>query len=81
MDLVHQVHNRAEVLFNEVCNALYQMSEKVSGPVLQEGGTKASDLRHLVSELEGMLQKEKEEFEVGCLKFSAPCSSSLLNLL
>ncbi|KAF7836844.1 1-phosphatidylinositol-3-phosphate 5-kinase FAB1B [Senna tora] len=59
----NEVHSRAEVLFSEVCNALYQMSEKVSGPVVQEGGNKASDFRHLIVELEGMLQKEREEFE------------------
>lgn len=58
------MHRRAKLLFSEVCNVLHEMSEKVSGPVLQEGENKASDFRHLISELEGMLQKEKEEFLV-----------------
>ncbi|XP_054821488.1 1-phosphatidylinositol-3-phosphate 5-kinase FAB1B-like isoform X2 [Prosopis cineraria] len=57
-----EVHNRADVLFAEVGNALNQMSGKFAGFVLQEGGNKASDFRHLITEFEGMLQKEKEEF-------------------
>lgn len=64
VDLVHQLHNKAEILFSEVCNVLHQISEKVSGPVLQEGGNRVSDFRNLVAELKGMLLYEKEEFEV-----------------
>lgn len=48
-----------------MCTALDQISEKVPGPVLQEGGDAVADFRHLIAELEGMLQKEKEESEVG----------------
>lgn len=48
-----------------MCNALHQISEKVSGPVQQEGGNTVAEFRHLIAELKGMLQKEKEEFEVG----------------
>lgn len=81
MNLLQQVHNRAIVFFSEVCNALCQMSEKVSGLVLQEGGNKASDFRHLIVELEGMLQKEREEFEVACLNFIATFLCSPINLL
>ncbi|KAK4260412.1 hypothetical protein QN277_003529 [Acacia crassicarpa] len=57
-----EVHNRANMLFAEVGKALKQMSDKFAGVVLQEGGNKASDFRNLISELEGMMQKEKEEF-------------------
>ncbi|XP_028786923.1 1-phosphatidylinositol-3-phosphate 5-kinase FAB1B isoform X2 [Neltuma alba] len=57
-----EVHNRANMLFAEVGNALNQMSDKFAGYVLQEGGNKASDFKHLIAELEEMLQKEKEEF-------------------
>ncbi|KAK7265492.1 hypothetical protein RJT34_33112 [Clitoria ternatea] len=60
---VNELHNRAEILFREACSTLHQISEKVSGPLLQEGGNRVSDFRHLVTELKGMLQIEKEEFE------------------
>uniref|UniRef100_A0A0R0F852 1-phosphatidylinositol-3-phosphate 5-kinase n=1 Tax=Glycine max TaxID=3847 RepID=A0A0R0F852_SOYBN len=59
----NELHNKAEILFSEVCNTLHQISEKVSGPVLQEGGNRVSDFRNLIAELKGMLQYEKEEFE------------------
>lgn len=62
------MHNKAEILFSEVCNALNQISEKFSGYVLQEGGNTVADFRHLIAELEGMMQKEKEELEVGGLR-------------
>jgi hypothetical protein len=62
-----------EVLFSEVCSALNQISEKFSGPVLQEGGKAVADFRHLIAELKGILQKEKEESEVGGLR----CCDSL----
>ena len=67
IDLLLQVNNRAQLLFNDVCNTLHHMSLEVSDPILLEGGSKAYDFRCLIAELEGMLQKEKEEFEVGCL--------------
>lgn len=54
-----------------MCNVLHQISEKVSGPVLQEGGNRVSDFRNLIAELKGMLQYEKEEFEVGGLRLSS----------
>ncbi|CAL0325479.1 unnamed protein product [Lupinus luteus] len=60
---VVEVHNRAEILFNEASNALHKISEKVSGHVLQEGGNKLTDFRQLIDDLKGMLQKEKEGFE------------------
>ncbi|KAK4270575.1 hypothetical protein QN277_023595 [Acacia crassicarpa] len=56
-----KVHNRANTLFAEVGKALKQMSDKFAGVVLQEAGNKSSDFRNLISELEGMMQREKEE--------------------
>ncbi|KAL2338829.1 hypothetical protein Fmac_013275 [Flemingia macrophylla] len=59
----NELHKKAEILFNEVCNALHQITEKVSSPMLQEGGNRLSDFRNLIAELKWMLQYEKEEFE------------------
>ena len=56
--------NRAELLFSEVLNALSQIGEKRSSPVPVGNGLKTPELRRQVAELEGMLQKEKVEFEV-----------------
>lgn len=50
--------DRAELLFSEVCNALHRISEKGHGMGL------ITESRHQIAELEGMLQKEKAEFEV-----------------
>lgn len=58
-----EVHNKADILFSEVCTVLHHISEKVSGPVLQEGGNTVADFKHLIAELREMLQKEKEESE------------------
>lgn len=59
-----QVVDRAELLFSEVLNALRQISENssVNGPL--GINTRTSESRNKISELEGMLQKEKAEFEV-----------------
>lgn len=51
-----------------MCNGLHQISEKISGPMLQEGGNIVAKFKLLVAELKGILQKEKEEFEVGGLR-------------
>ncbi|XP_068463695.1 1-phosphatidylinositol-3-phosphate 5-kinase FAB1B isoform X1 [Phaseolus vulgaris] len=59
----YELHDKAELLFGEVCTVLHQNSEKVSGLVLQEGGQRVSDFRNLIVELKEMLQYEKEEFE------------------
>ncbi|XP_061340852.1 1-phosphatidylinositol-3-phosphate 5-kinase FAB1B isoform X2 [Gastrolobium bilobum] len=58
-----EVVNRAELLFSEVLNGLSQIGEKRSSAVLISGGLKTPELRRQVAELEGMLQKEKLEFE------------------
>ncbi|KAL7162801.1 hypothetical protein ACSBR2_043142 [Camellia fascicularis] len=60
---MNEVVDRAELLFAEILNALSQMAEKQSGPGPHNNGTKSSESRHQISELETMLQKEKEEFE------------------
>lgn len=58
-----EVRNWAELLFTEVCNALNQISEKLSRSGLLESSTKGCALRKHIVELEWMLNKEKEEFE------------------
>lgn len=63
--LLLQVVNRAELLFSEVLNGLSQIVEKRSNAVQVSNGHKSPELRRQVAELEGMLQKEKLEFEVG----------------
>jgi len=59
-----QVVNRAELLFSEVLNGLSQIGEQRSNAVQISNGHKTPELRRQVAELEGMLQKEKLEFEV-----------------
>ncbi|KAJ1408315.1 Zinc finger, FYVE/PHD-type [Sesbania bispinosa] len=58
-----EVVNRAELLFSEVLNGLSQIGEKRPTAVLINSGVKTPELRRQVAELEGMLQKEKLEFE------------------
>ncbi|CAJ2650041.1 unnamed protein product [Trifolium pratense] len=55
-----EVRSKAEILFSEVCNALNQISRR---------GNAVTDFKHLIAELEGMLQKEKEESEELLQKF------------
>ncbi|KAK7349343.1 hypothetical protein VNO77_06643 [Canavalia gladiata] len=58
-----EVVNRAELLFSEVLNGLSQIGENRSNAVQNNNGFKTPELRRQVAELEGMLQKEKLEFE------------------
>ncbi|XP_029131071.1 1-phosphatidylinositol-3-phosphate 5-kinase FAB1B isoform X2 [Cajanus cajan] len=58
-----EVVNRAELLFSDVLNGLSQIGEKKSSAVQINNGLKTPELRRQVVELEGMLQKEKLEFE------------------
>ncbi|GLT74224.1 hypothetical protein SLA2020_460320 [Shorea laevis] len=51
-----EVKSWAVILFNEVQNALQKISEKISGSGLP-------DIRMNIEELEGMLQKDKEELQ------------------
>lgn len=48
-------------------NALRKISQKISATVSQDAGTRTIETKNKVAELEGMLQKEKEEFEVAHL--------------
>ncbi|KAJ4953320.1 hypothetical protein NE237_030152 [Protea cynaroides] len=57
-----EVFDRKELLFTEVFNALYQIAEKRSGAG-SVNNLKAPELGRHISELEGMLRKEKAEFE------------------
>ncbi|KAI5336634.1 hypothetical protein L3X38_015902 [Prunus dulcis] len=58
-----EVVERAELLFSEVLNALRQIAEKRSGSGSHTTGMVTPESRHQIVELEGMLQKEKVEFE------------------
>uniref|UniRef100_A0A7N0T2Y2 1-phosphatidylinositol-3-phosphate 5-kinase n=2 Tax=Kalanchoe fedtschenkoi TaxID=63787 RepID=A0A7N0T2Y2_KALFE len=58
-----QVVDRAELLFSEVLNALRQISEINSGSGAPSSNTRTSESRRQILELEGMLQREKAEFE------------------
>lgn len=58
-----EVRDRAELLYTEVCNAINEISEKLSRSGTLESNTKAFGLRKHVMELEWILKKEKEEFE------------------
>jgi 1-phosphatidylinositol-3-phosphate 5-kinase len=60
--------DRAELLFSEVLNALSQIEEKRSGPGMHGSGIKMAESRRQTIEMEGILQKEKEEFEELLLK-------------
>ena len=58
--------DRVELLFSEALNALSQISEKRSG-----GGARTPESRRQIAELEGILQREKQEFEVRFNLFQA----------
>lgn len=58
-----EVSDRAELLYTEVCNAINEVSEKLSKSGSLESNTSACGLRKHIMELERMLKKEKEEFE------------------
>ncbi|XP_043719109.1 1-phosphatidylinositol-3-phosphate 5-kinase FAB1B-like [Telopea speciosissima] len=59
----NEVVDRAELLFTEVLNALCLIAEKRSGAGSVNNNLKAPESRRRISELEGMLRKEKAEFE------------------
>lgn len=54
----NQVVGRAELLFSEVLNALLLAKKKSGNSMI------VPESRHHITDLEGMLQKEKSEFEV-----------------
>lgn len=55
---------QAELLFTEVQNVLHQFLRKMSAVGSQDAAIRALESRQRIVELEGMVQKEKEEFEV-----------------
>ncbi|KAF8401165.1 hypothetical protein HHK36_014469 [Tetracentron sinense] len=59
----NEVVDRAEILFTEVLNALSQIAEKRPGTGSFNSGMKPHESRYRIAELEGMLQREKAEFE------------------
>ncbi|PHU24803.1 1-phosphatidylinositol-3-phosphate 5-kinase FAB1B [Capsicum chinense] len=59
---VNEVIFRAELLFSEVLNAIRLLVEKKSGRQLNSS-INVPEARRRISDLEGLLQKEKEEFE------------------
>ncbi|KAL0341789.1 UNVERIFIED_CONTAM: 1-phosphatidylinositol-3-phosphate 5-kinase FAB1B [Sesamum calycinum] len=60
---LNEVVGRAELLFSEVLKALYLLVEKKSGRSLLNSGVNIPESRGQIADLEGMLQKEKSEFE------------------
>ena len=58
------MRKQAELLFTEVQNVLHQFLQKMSAVGSQDAAIRALESRQRIVELEGMLQKEKEEFEV-----------------
>ncbi|CAA0829481.1 1-phosphatidylinositol-3-phosphate 5-kinase FAB1B [Striga hermonthica] len=60
---LNEVVGRAELLFSEVLNALRLLVERKSAQGMVSSGTNFSESKRLISDLEGMLQKEKSEFE------------------
>lgn len=56
--------DRAELLFSEVLNTLCQIEKKKYGSGSLHSGMKTLGTKRRIAELEGMLQKEKAEFEV-----------------
>lgn len=55
---------QAELLFTEVQNVLHQFLQKMSAVGSQDAAIRALESGQRIVELEGMVQKEKEEFEV-----------------
>ncbi|XP_057770606.1 1-phosphatidylinositol-3-phosphate 5-kinase FAB1B-like isoform X2 [Salvia miltiorrhiza] len=60
---MNEVVGRAELLFSEVLNALRHLAERKCGVGATNGGTNVNESRHLITDLEGLLQKEKSIFE------------------
>lgn len=58
--------DRAELLFSEVLNSLRQIMERGPGTGSLISSMKNHELRRCLVDLEGMVQKEKSEFEVRC---------------
>ncbi|KAM7480656.1 hypothetical protein LguiA_028869 [Lonicera macranthoides] len=67
---LHEVVVQAELLFSEVLKALHQMAEKRSGTSSLNSSMQIPEPRRQLAYLEGMLQKEREEFEESLQKIS-----------
>ncbi|KAL2462389.1 1-phosphatidylinositol-3-phosphate 5-kinase FAB1B [Forsythia ovata] len=65
---LNEVVGRAELLFSEVKNALGLLVEKKFGSDPLNSGMKVPESCCLLADLEGVLQKEKAEFEVALQK-------------
>ncbi|XP_072990139.1 1-phosphatidylinositol-3-phosphate 5-kinase FAB1B-like [Typha latifolia] len=61
-----EIAERAELLFREIRNALYQIADKRT----PNGSLEVPELGHYIVNLEGILQKEKSEFEDSMHKIS-----------
>lgn len=63
-------------------NALHQILQKISATGSQDAGMRGRELQKQIVELEGLLQKEKEEFEVSSYRNEFPkvmeCQSDLV---
>ena len=68
---IQQVAKDTEVLFKEVLNKLHQIAESSLNTGLNKGKVKVVEPIRIIAELEGVLQKEKTEFEVKCHSFSS----------
>ncbi|KAK4269012.1 hypothetical protein QN277_022222 [Acacia crassicarpa] len=65
---IDEVVNRAKLLFSEVQNALGHIEDKRSSTMPSNSGLETPESAQQVAELEGMLQREKDEFEEGLHK-------------
>ncbi|WOG89412.1 hypothetical protein DCAR_0208650 [Daucus carota subsp. sativus] len=65
-----EVIDRAELLFSEVLNSLRQILERKPGTGSLNSSMKNHELRRCLVDLEGMVHKEKSEFEEIVQKFS-----------
>lgn len=72
--------DRAELLFSEVLNSLSQISGKKLGTGAPNNVAKTPELRHQITELQGILQKEKLEFEVRLPFFFALARQILMSM-
>ncbi|KAG6425785.1 hypothetical protein SASPL_109989 [Salvia splendens] len=60
---MNEVVGRAELLFSEVLNTLRLLAERKSSAGEMDGVVNVHESRHLIIDLEGLLQKEKSIFE------------------
>ncbi|KAL3639812.1 hypothetical protein CASFOL_001389 [Castilleja foliolosa] len=67
---LNKVAVRAELLFSEVLNAIRLLVERKSDSSLSNNGMKVPESRRHLADLEGMLQKEKSEFEESLQRIS-----------